>query len=236
VDADTVIAAVGERIDPALYKACGAETDEKGMPELDADLQTSVPHIYAAGDCKSGPATVVKGIADAQRVCNAIAGISFFDNSLEAGTGADEYKERHAILDEAEAACDGSRCLGCQKICETCAEVCPNRANIVVKVDGLDQPQIVHMDLMCNECGNCAVFCPYSGRPYKDKFTVFATETDFADSENEGFLPLADGRVKVRYDKAEFECDPKSGDAKLPDDVRKLIMAVITDYGYMLEF
>ncbi len=236
VDADTVIAAVGERIDTALYNACGAKTDEKGMPDLDGDLQTSVPHIYAAGDCKAGPATVVKGIADAQRVCNAIAGITFFDNSLEAATGADEYKERHAIIDESETACDGSRCLGCQKICETCAEVCPNRANIVVKVDGLAQPQIVHMDLMCNECGNCAVFCPYSGRPYKDKFTVFATEADFADSENEGFLPLADGRIKVRYDKAEFECDPKSGDAKLPEDVRKLIMAVITDYGYMLEF
>ena len=29
--------------------------------------------------------------------------------------------------------------------------------------------QIVHIDDLCNECGNCATFCPTSGRPYRDK-------------------------------------------------------------------
>ena len=38
---------------------------------------------------------------------------------------------------------------------------CPNRANVVVKLpDG--RAQILHVDRMCNECGNCLVFCPYA--------------------------------------------------------------------------
>ena len=234
VPADTVIAAVGERIDASLYNACGAKMDEKGRPVLGVDLKTSVDHIYAAGDCKAGPATVVKGIADAARVAIAIGGATFYDDSLVAGTDVKEYKERHAVLAHPSAGCDGDRCLGCQKVCEACVEVCPNRANIAIKVDGMEKTQIVHVDIMCNECGNCAVFCPYSGRPYKDKLTVFATAEDFADSENEGFLPLEGGKIKVRYDKAEFECDLAEVGSKLPADICKLIGAVMADYDYLL--
>ena len=228
VPADTVIAAVGERIDASLYNACGAKMDEKGRPVLGVDLKTSVDHIYAAGDCKAGPATVVKGIADAARVAIAIGGATFYDDSLVAGTDVKEYKERHAVLAHPSAGCDG------QKVCEACVEVCPNRANIAIKVDGMEKTQIVHVDIMCNECGNCAVFCPYSGRPYKDKLTVFATAEDFADSENEGFLPLEGGKIKVRYDKAEFECDLAEVGSKLPADICKLIGAVMADYDYLL--
>ena len=43
---------------------------------------------------------------------------------------------------------------------------------------------------MCNECGNCAVFCPWSGRPYKDKLTLFWSAEDMDASENRGFLPV----------------------------------------------
>ena len=100
VPADTVIAAVGERIDTSLYNACGAKLDDRGRPVLGSDLQTSVPHIYAAGDCKAGPATVVKGIADAARVAIAIGGVTFYDADLEASTDAAEYKERHALMQE----------------------------------------------------------------------------------------------------------------------------------------
>jgi putative selenate reductase len=88
---------------------------------------------------------------------------------------------------------------------------------------------------MCNECGNCAVFCPYDGRPYKDKLTLFGSAEDMKDSENEGFLPLAGGRVCVRYDAQEFEMDPAKGDSRLPEDVRAIICAVIKDHAYMIK-
>ncbi len=233
VPADTVIAAVGERIDASLYNACGAKMDDRGRPVLGADLKTSVDHIYAAGDCKAGPATVVKGIADAARVAIAIAGATFYDDSLTAITDAKAYKNRHGYLCGEIEEDDGVRCLGCQKVCEACVEVCPNRANISIEVPGMEKTQIVHVDIMCNECGNCAVFCPYNGRPYKDKWTLFATEKDFRDSENEGFLPLDGGKLKVRYDKAEFECTLDEAASKLPEDICKLTKAVLDDYSYM---
>ena len=41
--------------------------------------------------------------------------------------------------------------------------------------------QIIHVDYMCNECGNCKSFCPYDSAPYLDKFTLFANEADYRD-------------------------------------------------------
>ena len=65
-------------------------------------------------------------------------------------------------------------------------DVCPNRANVEVIVPGKEMAQIVHVDIMCNECGNCKVFCPYNSAPYQDKFTVFATEEEFDAGSNQG--------------------------------------------------
>ena len=83
--ADTVITAVGERIDAALYENLSVKLDEKGRPVVDEQLQTSRPHIYAVGDGRRGPATVVKAIADAALCAQAIAGAHF-----------DRYEEENA--------------------------------------------------------------------------------------------------------------------------------------------
>ena len=92
--------------------------------------------------------------------------------------------------------CDGERCLQCSTVCENCVDSCPNRANVVIKMaDG--SHEIVHVDKMCNECGNCAQFCPWNGKPYKDKITVFSLSQDFDNSSNPGFL-VEDCRVRVR--------------------------------------
>ncbi len=72
------------------------------------------------------------------------------------------------------------RCLSCGRVCETCVSVCPNRANIAIDING--KPQILHVDGMCNECGNCGTFCPHIGNPYKDKLTLFWSKEGFADS------------------------------------------------------
>ena len=77
----------------------------------------------------------------------------------------------------AEPGCgkEGDRCLGCSTVCENCVDVCPNRANISVKVPGMEKAQVIHVDYMCNECGNCRSFCPYASAPYLDKFTLVLT-------------------------------------------------------------
>ena len=120
-------------------------------------------------------------------------------------------------------------------MCENCVDVCPNRANIAVRVPGFDKEQIVHVDKMCNECGNCAVFCPYASAPYKDKFTLFASEEDMADSTNAGFcvLDAAAGRVKVRLGADEYETVLAS-DARTYAPLKALMETVIRDYAYCL--
>jgi len=66
--------------------------------------------------------------------------------------------------------------------------------------------QVIHLDALCNECGTCATFCPWDGRPYEDKLTVFWTEENFRGSRNRGFF--TDGRrLLLRLDGAVRETD-----------------------------
>jgi len=87
---------------------------------------------------------------------------------------------------------EARRCLECNIICNKCVDVCPNRANVAIMVDreeGVkDAWQIIHLDALCNECGNCATFCPYDGLPYRDKLTLFNQKDDLENSENDGFV------------------------------------------------
>ena len=107
--------------------------------------------------------------------------------------------------------------------------------NIAVRVPGLEKEQVIHVDKMCNECGNCAVFCPYISAPYKDKFTLFASAGDMADSTNAGFCVLDAGaqRVKVRLGGEEYETELAS-DTRTDASIRALMQAVIRDYAYCL--
>ncbi|MBR0468839.1 MAG: putative selenate reductase subunit YgfK [Mogibacterium sp.] len=235
VPATAVICAVGERIRTGLYEAAGAEIDSKGKPVVDENLMTTVPGLYAAGDCRRGPATVVKAIADAQTIASAIIGAEF-DKFAEVNAKGDMGKllGRKGDLADAPAGKPDDRCLDCSTVCEVCADVCPNRANVVIDVPFFDRPQILHVDGMCNECGNCAIFCPYSGRPFKDKFTLFWSEEDFADSENNGFLVLEDRKVRVRLFGNAKDYDLDDAKCGLPDGIAAFIKAVIKDYGYLI--
>ena len=104
----------------------------------------------------------------------------------------------------------------CSAGCTICSDVCPNRANVGIKIlnpeeKGMQQErQILHIDGTCNECGNCATFCPYGGKPYRDKLTLYWYEEDFTNSENEGFLisRLNSGeKIKIRFGGSISEMD-----------------------------
>ena len=112
--------------------------------------------------------------------------------------------------------------------------MCPNRANVAIEVPGLAKHQVVHVDGMCNECGNCAVFCPYeTGRPYKDKLTLFWSGDDMLASENDGFMRLADGTFSVRLGGEIRVADVDDAGCGVPEDVRRTIAAVRDSYGYL---
>ena len=234
IPADAVIAAVGERVDTALFEAAGCALDAKGRPDVDADMRTSVSGVYAVGDAHRGPATVVEGIADAAVAAAAIAGISYDACAAEnTAAGEEKYLFKKGMVADDTSAVPDWRCLGCPSVCEVCADVCPNRANVVIHVPGKCQAQIVHMDGMCNECGNCAVFCPYSGRPYRDKLTLFWSEEDFTDSENEGFLMAGGDRVKLRLDGQVQEVAVDALD-QVSQDAAGAILTIIRDYPWLL--
>ena len=189
--------------------------------------------VYAAGDARRGPATVVEGIADAAQFAEAVIGAPHtYDIPQQAYiTKADAIAKKGILRMSGCTACGGERCLQCSTVCENCADSCPNRANVVIAMaDG--SHQILHVDKMCNECGNCTQFCPYHSEPCHDKFTLFQTAEDMADSHNAGVLFLGGDRVKVRTFGEPKEYD-LSGSNDLPAELEKLIVTVRDRYAYL---
>ena len=59
VDCDTVVLAVGEKVDPAFYKASGLKVKDSGTIEIDRySLETSRERFYAGGDLVTGASNV----------------------------------------------------------------------------------------------------------------------------------------------------------------------------------
>lgn len=237
VPACTVITAVGEKVDTELYTDNGLAVDNRGKAVVSADtLESSVKNVFVIGDGQKGPGTVVEAIADATKAAKAIENFDT-DTYVEKNVNADYQKplSRRGVLYDNCETCGEIRCLGCATVCETCTEVCPNRANVAVWVPGKRMRQIIHVDGMCNECGNCATFCPYDSRPYKDKVTLFWSTEDFDNSENEGFLRLDGDLTRVRLGGQVKEYHVENPDCGLYDDLRKLICAVYANYSYLLK-
>ncbi|MCR5507686.1 MAG: putative selenate reductase subunit YgfK [Lachnospiraceae bacterium] len=154
---------------------------------------------------------------------------------------------KKGILREPHYRNDCGRCLDCSRLCENCIDVCPNRANVEIKVPGNPVPQVLHVDRMCNECGNCETFCPYEGAPYKEKFTLYDTVEDFEKGSNEGLVFTHDGsaftirvRKKMRNSQEEeistfrvsrIEAAEFNG---ISTDLCNLIATVYQEYRYLI--
>ncbi len=229
IPCDLVISAVGEQVDDALLAANGIELNAKKRPSF----KTNIEGVYAAGDAFRGPATVVEGIADAAKFAEEVIGKAYeYEIPAEAYPSYEKATSKKGILKMAkDACCEASRCLDCNTVCENCVDVCPNRANVSVKLaDG--RIQVIHVDKMCNECGNCTSFCPYASAPCKDKFTLFQTAEDFVDSKNYGFLFLDGDKVRVRLFAGVADYD-LAGNNDLPKDIETLILTVKKNYAYL---
>ena len=228
IPCDLVISAVGEQVDDALFTANGIELNAKKRPAF----KTNIENVYVAGDATRGPATVVEGIADAARFAEIVIGKKHeYTVPLAAyPTEAEAVAKKGILAMASEVKCEGDRCLSCNTVCQNCADVCPNRANVVIRLaDG--RTQILHVDKMCNECGNCTAFCPYNAEPCKDKFTLFQTEKDMDDSKNFGFCVLPDGKVRVRlFTEGVYDIE---SDHTLPDEIARFIRTIKNDYAYL---
>lgn len=240
VPCDTVVASLGEKVDDAFLAANAIPIDAKGRAAVNPDtLETGLDGVFAVGDGLYGPATVVEAIRDAGKAASAILkklniDVPEFDAEAE-GTEDEIAVKKGNIKDYRKEVPDSTRCLQCSAICENCVEVCPNRANIAIRIPGREKPQILHVDRMCNECGNCAVFCPYASSPYLDKFTLFRDEEGFADSKNQGFA-LVDGKkrlFRVRLGGRETVEAVFEKDCELYTSIKELIQTVYQSYRYL---
>ncbi len=227
IPCDLVISAVGEKVDAKLMADNGIEMERKGPA-----FKTNVENVWCAGDAHRGPATVVEGIADAAAFAEAVIGEAHTYDIPEAAypSKAQAIAKKGILKMAKDACCEGSRCLDCNTVCENCADSCPNRANVVIKLsDG--RHQILHIDKMCNECGNCTQFCPYASEPCRDKFTLFQTKDDMEDSRNAGVLFLSGDKVLVRM--AEVKEYDLSQPNELPKEIENLILTVRSKYAYL---
>ncbi len=253
---DALITAVGEQSNRDVLGRIGIPMGEDGWPAVDDNTcETAVENVFLMGDAHTGPSSIVSAISGGRKAATAI---------LEREAKSDEQMEvtsdvkAEAIyarkgdiqvrmieankLEEADRETfieqEAKRCLECSYICSKCVDVCPNRANISLPIPGFkDQYQTLHLDAYCNECGNCAQFCPWDSKPYKDKFTIFNLREDFANSTNAGFYVEGEEvLVRLKGETYTFSINAQS-EIDMPEsmtDEATMISYVYKHHNYLL--
>ena len=115
----------------------------------------------------------------------------------------------------------------CKVTCGSCVNVCPNRANTTLNVEGTKR--MMHIDDYCNECGNCYIFCPDKCTPYKDRLTLFTGQKELEDSTNQGFAVSGDS-VIYRFANEVNECAIEEA----PEVIQAFITAIKEQKPYLL--
>ncbi|WP_040902742.1 putative selenate reductase subunit YgfK [Yokenella regensburgei] len=248
----TVITSIGEQQDCDALEAMGIPMDTSGWPEVNAEGETRKNGVFLIGDVQRGPSSIVSAIGNARRASDAILARENIrshhsDKHWNNVDPAEIYRRKGAIVIEnvgkddrdAFVAQEASRCLECNYVCSKCVDVCPNRANVSIAVPGFQNRfQTLHLDAYCNECGNCAQFCPWQGKPYKDKLTVFSLPQDFTNSTNPGFF-VEDDRVHVRQGSETWVLNIDEGGEfeQIPpqlEDMCRIISQVHQHHHYLL--
>jgi putative selenate reductase len=225
--------------DRILY-AIGRQVNIDFFDNQDAgDLKKN--NIFTGGDALPGPGNLISANADGRKAAIEImemAGcpvpeisnrrppqsIAFHQEKAarrEYGREPDElppgqrrnFKVYRETFSEESVVKEASRCLSCDRLCNMCVSVCPNRANISYRVKPVEyrlqqavkqgekvviqddrlfkveqEYQVLHIADFCNECGNCRTFCPTAGSPYKDKPRFCLAKKSFAGEDNVYFI------------------------------------------------
>ena len=212
-----MISAIGEQVNfDILLKNNLLNEGESKVHTNEATNETNIENVFIGGDALRGPSTVVEAIADGRKAAEAIIEKEKLSenilqqNEYQVNRIESELNKIKGLTipgQKDDLTAEAARCLHCDFICNRCVEVCPNRANVLIDSKLLsnqykDIYQILHIDSLCNECGNCETFCPYEGSPYFDKPTLFWCEEDFNSSRNDGFILVSssdDISFKIRY-------------------------------------
>jgi len=175
VDADTVIAAIGQAPDLSLLGDSEIEVARNGTISANPDtLATNIPKVFVAGDVQTGPATVIQAVAAGKKAALGIN--SWLTGSETLASPEDErvvkYKDLNVNYFEHEprqelagveletlkdaAIAEAKRCFHCGSCneCNTCWFLCPD--GTILSKDGK-----VDFDYdYCKGCGICVEECP----------------------------------------------------------------------------
>lgn len=73
IPCDTVMVAIGEKVDSAFLKDAGVEVNKNGTVAINKfNLKTALDKVYAGGDLVMGPSTAVEAMADGKNAAQAI--------------------------------------------------------------------------------------------------------------------------------------------------------------------
>lgn len=175
VDADTVIAAIGQAPDLAFLDGSGVEIARDGTISANPEtLSTNVSKVFVAGDAQTGPATVIEAVAAGKKAASGIhsrltggealvspedecvikyedLNVNYFEHEpRQELEGAEMETLKSAAIAEAQ------RCFYCGSCneCNTCWFLCPD--GVILSKDGK-----VDFDYdYCKGCGICAEECP----------------------------------------------------------------------------
>ena len=254
---DLLVTAIGEEPDTALLEGFGIESGRNRLPVADAStMETGVENLYVGGDARRGPASIIAAEADGRAAARSILAKEGFALPVQdyAVPRLDKAKlaRRGEILSSLEpddpgfAAREAERCLACDSACLRCVEVCPNRANMFIETGKpfSQDAQILHLDRLCNECGNCGFFCPWDGNPYSGKPTLFDSQAELEASKNAGFAFVSEGglpwlamRFEVGGQSCRLDYSSWNGVTSIPGAVSMVALAreVYRNHHYLLE-
>ena len=248
---------MGEEPDPTIFKAFNVEIGPLGLPIVNpATMETSSRNVYAGGDARRGPASIISAEADGRAAAYAMLKRMGFATPevdyVSPGLDGNKLARRGEILsslpfdDPNFAEREAVRCLACDSACLRCVEVCPNRANTYIATESPfeQDAQILHIDRLCNECGNCERFCPYDGAPFNGKPTLFDGVEDLEASRNAGFafirgpgLPSLALRSHIGAQKKVYDYCAWNGVSSIPEDAAMIALArtVWRNHPYLVE-
>ena len=203
--------------------------------------ETQFENVFAGGDVLRGADSLINAIGDGRTAAKRIIEKSKIDSykkiEVTKKLSLAEFQKKQAqrefgiklpesdlierksfelvnpVLNDEQAFKEAERCLYCDDICNICAGVCPNFANVAFESDKMNLPvycvynngsdkkfevinffevnqnnQILIVADFCNECGNCVTFCPTSGSPFQTKPRFYLTQDSFNKEEHGYFI------------------------------------------------
>ncbi|MBN2754756.1 MAG: FAD-dependent oxidoreductase [Candidatus Goldbacteria bacterium] len=101
IKCDTVILAVGEKVDPALAKELGVEINKDGTLKVDPfSYKTANTKVFAGGDAVTGPATAAEAMGTAKTAAGAIDFALMGENRFDKLFRKFEYKNEVPLKPE----------------------------------------------------------------------------------------------------------------------------------------